>query len=118
MPSSRLDIAIRLAERRCRHETTPFLERGFPEPAREDLVVAHVSHRPRSPAVLQEHETPAHHDDLALTVGRATYDRRHVPWKNCRCSLKRDRAVVRDAKEPCHGVALFIEGVQIAHGRG
>jgi hypothetical protein len=82
------------------------LKRSFPKPAREDLVVAHVRHRPRRPAVLHEHKSPAHRDDLALSSGRAAAPRlllrvyRAVPPQECR---------IRRLADPKQQVAHFHE---------
>src|SRR5262245_1508096 len=95
MPRRWLYIAIRLAERGRRHETTSLLGRRLPERTLEDRVVTHIRHRPRRLPILQEHETSAHRYDLALTVRGTPHDRRQVLREYRRCRLERQRGCAR-----------------------
>ena len=108
MPRRWLHIAIGFAERGCRHQAAPLLKRRLPEAALQDRVVAHVGHRPRRPPLLQEHEAPAHRDDLAVAVGGLPDHGRHVTREDRRGRLERRRAIVGDAKEARDGVRFLL----------
>ena len=68
MPSSRLDVAVGLTERRRRDKAALLFERATPELAFQDLVVAHVGDAARRALFLVEHKAPTHSDDLAVAV--------------------------------------------------
>src|SRR5262245_14371424 len=53
----------------------PLFERAAPEPAFQDLVVAHVGDTARRALFLVEHEAPAYRNDLAVAVGVLAHDR-------------------------------------------
>src|SRR5262245_57824831 len=107
VPGRRLHIAVGLAEGRRRYQAAPLLERFAPKLARENLVVAHVRYRPRRSLVLQEHEAPAHRDDLPLTIVGTAHDGREVLREDGAGRFERGRAVVRHAEEPRYHVPLF-----------
>src|SRR5262245_48661978 len=68
VPGCRLHVAVGLAERGCRHETSPLPEAVAPERVGLDLVVTNVGDGLRRSTLLQPHEAPAHADDFALAV--------------------------------------------------
>jgi hypothetical protein len=49
--------------------------------------------------LLEQHEAPAHEDDLALAIGVFSNDGRDVAWEDRRQWLEYDRPVVRNPEE-------------------
>src|SRR5262245_30574530 len=78
---------------------------------RQNLLVRILSSRTfvTGSLVLQEHEAPAHRDDLPLTIVATAHYGREVPREDGAGRFERGRAVVRHAEEPRYHVPLSIE---------
>jgi hypothetical protein len=75
------------------------------------LVIPDVGDAPRRSILLEQHEAPAHQDDLALAVGVLSNDGRDVAWKDRRQWLEYDRPVVRNPEETGQHLPLFMERI-------
>jgi hypothetical protein len=109
MPGRWLDVAIGLAERRRWHKAAPLLERGLPKRTLQDRVIAYVRDRSRRASILQEHEAPAHRDNLPLAVGGLTHNWGHMTREDCGHRLEGGRAIVRDAEKARHRITFLVE---------
>src|SRR4029453_12817450 len=90
------------------------LEAVLPE-FRVGLVIAGVRNALWRVAAPQQNEAPASDHELALAILALLDDGRHVAGEDRRHRLEGGGAVVRDAEEPRHGIALLVEGIEIAH---